>query len=111
MKLDAPKEYWKLTKEERDRLLNKCGPDGPLNSIIPNHLMGVDISESCNIHGYMYSIAKTKKDLDAANSIFLSNIKREIGNKKQTLLYFIRVGIGYIYYSAVRLYSRLKSLH
>ena len=44
--LQAPKEYWELDASERKKLLNQCGPDGPLNYWVPNHLSGLDVSDS-----------------------------------------------------------------
>lgn len=108
MKLKAPDRYWLLTQKEREKMLNQCGPDGPLNLLIPNHLMGADISESCNIHDFMYIKAESKSDLREADRVFLDNMMTQVENGSK----FSRFGrkmLAYFYYGAVRAYSWFRS--
>ena len=101
--LTAPDEYWALSEEKRKELLNECGPDGPLNKLIPDHLAGLPIKKSCNIHDFMFSEAKNKKDYKEADKVFLKNMNKEI--EKGTNNFFlksVRKLFSLIYYAAVR---------
>jgi len=103
-KLEAPKEYFELSKDEKRKITNKCGPDGFINKIIPNSLLGLDISESCNIHDFMFHHSKTKEDFKRSDKTFLKNLKKEI-KTSNFIMEPIRKTFSYFYYYVVRLYS------
>ena len=102
--LHAPDQYWKLDEDEKKKLLNQSGPDGPLNYLVPNHLIGLNVSASCNIHDFMYSKARTSKDFKLADKIFLMNLMTQIEERPGVITPWRKI-LAYVYYSAVRIYS------
>jgi len=95
--LYAPKKYWELTDEERERICNGCGAKGSkLNFIIPQGVF----REACNIHDYMYYIGKTDEDKKVADRVFINNLNR-IVEASNTLLKPIRKMMARAYYEAV----------
>ena len=107
--LDAPEEYWKLTQKEREEIVNECGPGGFINKIIPDHLLGLDISDACNIHDFMFVKAKGQEERKEADKIFLNNVDKKIVQGSKTFLgRVLRKGLARIYYFTVRVYSKLK---
>lgn len=109
--MKIPTNMLMATDEEiNNKLLNNCGPGGPLNSVIPDSLLGADISTACNIHDWTYLEAKNERDHRRSDYLFLENIKTKIrSNKAGPLLKYMRYGLAYIYYGAVRMYSLTKS--
>lgn len=102
--LEAPKEYWQLDETEKSKILNQCGPDGPLGSLIPNHLLGLDISAQCNVHDFMFAKAKDDEELREADRVFLKNMMTQIENHPGSLSIWRKM-LAYIYFGAVRIYS------
>lgn len=102
----APESYRKASEDEKKKVLNECGPDGPLNSVIPNNLLGLDISESCNIHDWMFVKSESQADHHVSDLIFLNNMKRQIeeGTENKFLRFFRKIAAR-LYFGAVRLYS------
>jgi len=79
--LYAPRDYWLLTEEEKDRICNGCGAQGKFD-FIPDSVWFMDISEVCNIHDFCYySSRPCIKDKEEADRIFLSNMLRLIEAK------------------------------
>ena len=108
-RLKAPKEYYELSPMERRNLLNQCGPDGALNDYIPNHLLGTNISKSCDIHDFMFIEAKNKKEAELADKIFLKNMNTQIESEPNSkLLNPVRKIFAKLYFFATRAYSTLK---
>jgi len=106
--LMAPKSYVEAPLDLKREIVNKCGPDGLLSRLVPNHLLGLDISESCNIHDWMFVEAKNQKEHQRSDTTFLKNIKTQIHKSKtSSLLKPVRYGMAYIYFGAVRIYSFL----
>ncbi|USN48064.1 MAG: hypothetical protein H6626_02940 [Pseudobdellovibrionaceae bacterium] len=103
-KLQAPEEYWRLDDEEKKKLLNQCGPDGPLNSVVPNHLLGLNISDQCDVHDFMFSKAQNSEDFKEADKVFLKNMMTHIENNPSSLSIWRKM-LAYIYFGAVRIYS------
>ena len=66
-----PKGYSDLTEEQKKGRLNKCGPDGFVNKLVPDHILGLDVSEVCNYHDFMYVNSKSKEDLKKADELSL----------------------------------------
>lgn len=103
-KLKAPNSYKLLNDKEKKKIVNKCGPEGFLSKIIPNSLLGLDISESCNIHDYMIHASKNKMEIKAADKVFLENMSLQ--NKKSNwLLKPLRSFLSKLYFLSVRIYS------
>lgn len=106
--LRAPKSYVEAPLEVKERIVNKCGPDGVINHLVPNHLLGLDISESCDIHDWMFAEAENQRAHQQSDVVFLKNIKTQIRKSKtNSLLKSVRYGMAYIYFGAVRIYSFL----
>ena len=76
--LFAPPEYWQLTDEQRKDICNGCGTKGFCGYLVPDNLWGLDITEACNIHDYMYHIGQTIADKELADRVFLNNMIRLI---------------------------------
>lgn len=70
--LSAPAEYAGLSKDEKTEICNGCGAKGGIP--VPNSFLGLDISEACNIHDYMYYIGETWQDKKFADNEFLKNL-------------------------------------
>lgn len=108
-KLNAPMEYWNLSQEEKAKIVNQCGPDGPLNKLIPDHLLGLKISSECDVHDFMFSKANNQKDFEVADKTFLHNLDRKIERDSKTAIWRIfRKGLARVYYWVVRLYSSFQ---
>jgi hypothetical protein len=105
--LIAPPSYWIKGHMNIQKQLNGCGPSLLPPWLVPDSLIGTKITESCNIHDWMYHEASTLKDYQKADEIFLKNLDKQIKNKSK-ILYFARKALSYIYYGAVRIYSNLK---
>ena len=103
-KLQAPEEYWKLDDEEKKKLFNQCGPDGPLNNLVPNHLLGLNISAQCDVHDFMFANARNSEELKEADKVFLANMMTHIENNPSFVSIWRRM-LAYIYFGAVRIYS------
>ena len=108
MNLKAPREYDQLSEKERKELLNQCGPDGPLNQLIPDHLLGLPIHQSCDRHDFMFARANTADDFRHADQVFLENMNRQIEHSSSGWLKAPRRILAWVYYGAVRLYSTIK---
>ncbi|MFT6633099.1 MAG: hypothetical protein ACJAS4_003068 [Bacteriovoracaceae bacterium] len=105
--LIAPLSYWQAKGEKLDDQINGCGPSHLPSWIVPDSLIGVRVTESCNIHDWMYYKALSNSDLKKADEIFLKNLNRQIGSNK-SVFNISRRTLSYIYFSAVRIYSTLK---
>lgn len=49
-----PDGYADLTPEDKARICNGCGAGGWKMDIVPDNVLGIDITEPCNIHDYEY---------------------------------------------------------
>lgn len=76
IKLYAPQGYIALTPNKRAEICNACGAKGGIK--VPNTFWGLDISEACNIHDYMYFMGKTYNDKLEADRVFKNNLSRII---------------------------------
>ena len=71
----APEEYWKLSKEEKQKYCNGCGGrGGKLNFLIPQRYF----RECCNIHDYMYAVGSNENDKKRADATFLYNMNQVV---------------------------------
>ncbi len=109
-RLVAPADYWELTEDQKKQIVNQCGPDGPLNSLVPNSLFGLDISDECDAHDWMFVQAKNSRELKEADDVFLMNMKSKVREGTTLLpLIWLRESLAHLYYAAVRLYSMAQS--
>ena len=109
MGLLAPLDYVLASREEKEKIVNQCGPDGFLNRIVPNYLFGLDVSEACNIHDWEFAWARNSKEFKEADWTFKRNLEHLIKAKTQdSFLRFIRLALAKVYYLAVRSYSISK---
>ena len=100
--LFAPELYWKATPEQRSEVCNGCGTKGLAGIVIPDSLEGLDISECCAIHDWMYTFGLTLADKEEADRVFLNNMVRLI-NDNHTIepIMAIRRQSCMVYYTAV----------
>ncbi|MCJ8277309.1 MAG: hypothetical protein HRT44_02725 [Bdellovibrionales bacterium] len=104
--LNAPEEYLKLSDKEKNRIVNQCGPDGIVNKLVPNSILGLSIVEECNLHDYMYFKATDKVQAKKADDLFLENLNKKIdAQTKSKVLKVVRKFMSGLYYRAVRIYS------
>lgn len=80
MPLFVPQAYLEATPEIRAAVCNGCGAGGWRFDIIPDNLYGLDISEACNIHDWMYTVGETEEDKRTADRVFLENMYQLIND-------------------------------
>ena len=102
LKLYAPESYWVATPDERELIVNGCGTSGWKGKLVPESLYGLSVSESCNIHDWMYHHGKDINDKNTADRVFLNNMIRTIEHKGGfCLLRKLRLRRARLYYRAV----------
>ena len=74
----GPDWFWLLTKEEIKAKSNGCGPGGWKIDLVPNRIMGVDFTESCDEHDIMYDRGEDEEDKRIADMCLLYNIQYDI---------------------------------
>jgi hypothetical protein len=72
--LYAPEAYREASPEVRDQIINGCGPGGWKLDLISDTIWGLDISEACNIHDWMYTMGRTAFDKRHADAVFYENL-------------------------------------
>ena len=103
MKLYAPELYWALTPEGRQEFCNGCGAKG-IGWMVPEKILGLSITEICDIHDFMYAIRQTEEDREASDRVFRNNTLRLIvGKTKNKILLALRVVVALIYYALLML--------
>ena len=79
VKIYAPVEYWKLSKDEKAKICNGCGGrGGKFNFLIPQKYF----KECCNIHDYLYYNGKTENDKRIADRLLAYNMNLVCGQLK-----------------------------
>lgn len=76
MQLWEPTSYKKATHGEKKEACNGCGPQSWKRDFVPDTIYGVDISEACNIHDWMYLKGQSIDDKKKADRVFLNNMIR-----------------------------------
>jgi hypothetical protein len=105
MKLYAPPLYWSLSPEGKADICNGCGTKG-LTWLIPDTMYGLDISEACNIHDFMYVTGIDEEDRTEADRVFKNNLLRIIEAKtKWAIIKILRRRRAVTYYQAVRMFG------
>jgi len=101
-KLYAPEDYWKSCDYF---VSNGCGA-GWSAKLVPDCIIGVNISAACKIHDWMYLYGNTIDDKKEADRVFLNNMIRIITNKSCFKpLMLIRLFICKQYYNAVKYFG------
>lgn len=101
--LIAPSEYWNVAAITNPNYINGCGGSGITTQIVPDNLLGLNISDACSIHDYMYEQGKNKKQAD---DVFLSNMISIIDqDSNSNIMKSLRKAEAYIYYFAVKLFG------
>jgi hypothetical protein len=102
LKLWAPPEYWSLTWEQHQDICNGCGPAAGLGFLVPDTLWGLNITDVCDIHDFMYHVGETIEDKDQADRVMLNNCIRKINwHTNNKILRVLRLNRAMKYYSAV----------
>ena len=99
MKLYAPTSYWEATEKEKAEVCNGCGAKEGMN--VPDTMWGLDISQGCNIHDWMFGEGKTQGDFFFANAIFIMNLAIIIIAKSNKWLVGLRLARASKYFTAV----------
>ena len=89
MKLFKPKGYSALSAGEKHKICNGCGSKS-LGWLVPDSIWGLNITDVCNIHDYMYSRGTTLQDKEYADRIFLNNLVRKIESGSKLLRWLRR---------------------
>lgn len=71
--LIAPAEYWTASPIDIERVCNGAGPNG-LGSVAFMTVWGLDMTEPCGIHDWMYHYGRTDQDKVIADDTFLHNM-------------------------------------
>lgn len=104
--LYAPELYLTLPAAERKKLVNGCGPGGWKIDLVPDTIWGLDISEACNIHDFMYLIGTDLAAKEEADRVFLNNTLRLIDSRdSMRWLKKLRRQRAREYYEAVHLFG------
>lgn len=102
VELYAPQSYIQATPEARRRIVNGCGAGGWLRLLVPDTMYGLDISEACNIHDWMYVTGLEIEDKQSGDRVFLNNLIRIIdANTRWGCLRWLRYRRARKYYEAV----------
>ena len=99
--LYAPADYWCLSDAARAEICDGCGPNF-LAEFIPDKLLGLDISDACDIHDYMYAVGRSEEDRHIADRVFLNNMLRIINHDSKEVLKPARRVMALTYYYIVR---------
>ncbi len=94
----APPEYFTLSPGTKARICNGCGPDGWRFDLVPDELLGVDISEPCNIHDYEYWLGNDRvmADVRLLANILTACIEQHPGRLP------LLIPLANVYFLAVR---------
>ena len=99
--LYAPNGFWELSKEALNEVCDGCGAE-PISNIVPDNLLGLNITDACNIHDYMYATGETEKDRKVADRVFRNNMIRIINHDPGKWLKPLRRLLAIFYYRIVR---------
>lgn len=98
--LIAPPDYLEADRYQRKVICNGCGTKGWKGAIVPDTIWGLDITECCNIHDWMYHYGMTDADKFRADVVFLLNMLFKI-ESGSSLLKALRRYRAMSYYTAV----------
>ncbi len=72
--LFAPESYWNASDSLRRANCNGCGTAGWKGTLVPDTIYSLPVSESCNIHDWMYAIGTTSAERLVADLVLLANL-------------------------------------
>jgi hypothetical protein len=99
--------YSRALKIDKKKICNGCGPlskSGWLAWLIPDTMYGMDISEVCSIHDWMYHYGTGRKGKEIADETFLQNMYTLI-SQGSWWLRWLRRRRAYKYYLAVKYFG------
>jgi len=106
IKLFAPSSFWRSDPKVIEAVTNGCGPQGWKVDVIPDKILGLEITIACRIHDWMYGQGTCMEDKATADRVFLNNLLRIIDAKtKLRPLRLARKFLALIYYEAVHLFG------
>jgi hypothetical protein len=83
-----------------------CGPGDFGDYLVPDKILGVDVTEACRIHDFQYGLfsqVSSEEDRARADRIFLNNMLRIVRHhSKGKWRLRARQVIAYVYYKSVR---------
>ena len=102
-----PTGYEKLTASQKRLICNGCGAAWRID-VVPDNILGLDITEACNIHDYSWFVAKpTWDDFHRANIMFLDNMLELISTgTRWWWLKWARRNRAMTYFNAVEEFGR-----
>lgn len=97
--LECPLTYKMAPESTKAMCCNACGPQGWKFDVVPDNILGIDISEACNIHDWMYREGiETRQECDR---IFKRNMKRLVNVERGAIRYWRHVLVWW-YWRGVR---------
>lgn len=99
LNLYAPLSYWDAPNAIKDRICNGCGAKDGLD--VPDTMYGLDITEACKIHDWMYQQGETLADKIFADAMFRLNLSMIIDKYSSGIMAYLRHGRASHYYFAV----------
>jgi len=104
VELYAPFEYWGAPDELKIQICNGCGAAGWKYDVVPDNILGLNITTCCHIHDWMYHYGTDNEDKEEADRAMLNNLVRTINAKTRwAWLKRKRLAIAREYYEAVKL--------
>ena len=104
--LYAPSSYTRASAAIRAAVVNGCGTGGWKGELVPNTIYGLDVTEACNIHDWMYYAGESIQKKDLADRVLLNNLLRIIAAASSPAwLRKLRRFRAHLYYKAVQRYG------
>jgi hypothetical protein len=106
LKLYAPEGYDEINPLHKKQICNGCGTKGLGGILVPDTLWGLNITDACNIHDYMYHTGTTIEEKQEADRVFLNNMIRICthnwtGKWYSRILHTLRTHRAWAYYVSV----------
>ena len=101
-RLESSLAYQQASRELIDEISNGCGPGGWKFDVVPDNLLGVDISRACEIHDWDYADGTLDRHRNEADKRFLRNMRklvRAAGGPRH--LRWARLCLAWWYYRGV----------
>lgn len=112
MKLESDQNYKKLTKEEKAKMLNGCGPEALKN--LPWYealtIQDNDFRESCNIHDWDFahsSVKPSPQHLKESNERLLRNMLSQASGASSCWRKGLLYAKAYLYYGLCKTFGGL----
>lgn len=97
-RLESPESFRRASIEDRADVANGCGPEGA-SKIVPDFILGVDVSEACEIHDWEYQHGEDLRSIVDAR--FHRNMRTLIDAKGAGPLRWARRCIAWWYHRSV----------